>query len=121
MVQDIIDGVVGGLTNFFGSIGAGIIDLIINLLSTLINLILMPINALIGVIFPDLSNIINNFYNTFTYVFTDLIGYIFSYIPPMSKIVVLAFFTIFISFYSVKYIYKGIILVPKIYNKIKFW
>lgn len=121
MINDIIDGVVGGLTDFFGSIGAGFVDLIINLISFLINLILLPINALISVIFPDLSNIINNFYNTFTYVFTDLIGYIFSYIPPMSKLVIITFITIYISYYSVKYVYKGIIIVPKIYNKIKFW
>lgn len=121
MVQDIIDGIVGGLTDFIGTIGAGIVELLINLLSTLINLILLPIDALISTIFPDFSTLIINFNSTLNTVFNNSISYIMYHIPPMTKFTILFYITLLIAYYSIKYTYKAIILVPNLIQKIKFW
>lgn len=109
------------ISSFFQDIGVGIVNLIIKILGVLINIILVPINALLNFIFPDLSTIIENFYSTFNYVFTGLISYIFYYIPPMTKLLILTYILTLIAYYSVKYTYKGIILLPHLYQKIKFW
>lgn len=121
MVQDIINGVVGGLTDFIGSIGSGIVDLFINLLSFLINLVLFPINSLISSIFPDFSNMIINFNNSLAYLISSPISFIMYHIPPITKSILLFYISLLIGIYSIKYIYKGIILVFQIIQKIKFW
>lgn len=121
MVQDIIDGIVDGLTDFFGSIGAGIIDLLINLLAFLINLVIVPIDSLISTIFPDFSNILQNFNNSLSYLISTPISFIMYHIPPITKSILLFYITILIGIYSIKYVYKGIILVFEIIQKIKFW
>lgn len=117
MVQDIIDGLKGFLSDF----AYGILDIIISLLSTLINIILLPIDTLIKSIFPDFSTLISNFNNSLNIVFSDSISYIMYHIPPLTKYVILFYITLLIGYYSIKFVYKGIILVPKIINKIKFW
>lgn len=120
-ISDIAAGVGGGLTDFFASLGGSLEDFIISLLTTAINFFLFPINALIDFFIPDLSTLIVNFKNTYSYIFTDLITYIYSYIPPMSKNVILTYLTVMISFYTIYFTYKGIILIPKLIQKIKFW
>lgn len=121
MVQDIIDGVVGGLTDFIGSLGAGIIDLLINILAFLINIVILPIDALISTIFPDFSNILQNFNNSLSYLVSSPISFIMYHIPPITKSVILFYITLLIGIYSIKYVYKGIILIFEIIQKIKFW
>lgn len=121
MVQDIIDGIVGGLTDFIGTIGSGIIDLLINLLALLINIIITPIDLLISTIFPDFTTLITNFNSTISTVFNNSISYIMYHIPPMTKFTILFYITILIAYYSIKYTYKAIILVPNLIQKIKFW
>lgn len=117
MVQDIVK----GISDFILSLGGSIIDFFASLIATLINIIFLPVNALLNFFVPDLNIIVQKFYDTFTYISSDLISYIFSYIPPNTKFIILTFFFTLISYYTVKYTYKALILIPHLYNKIKFW
>lgn len=117
MVQDIVN----GLTNFFGGIGSSILDFIISLIGNMINIIIFPIDALVKTIFPDFSNMITNFNTTVDYFLTTPISFIMYHIPPMTKSILLFYITLLIGYYSIIFIYKGIILIPQLIRKVKFW
>lgn len=108
-------------SDFFQNLGSGLINLILKILGVLINIILLPIDALISTIFPDFSTLITNFNNNLNVLFGNSISYIMYHIPPLTKYVILFYITLLIGYYSVKYVYRGMILLPKIINKIKFW
>lgn len=117
MVQDIVD----ALTDFFGGIGSTILDFIISLIGNMINLIVFPIDTLIRTMFPDFSSMITNFNSAVDYFLTTPISFIMYHIPPMTKSILLFYITLLIGYYSIIFIYKGIILIPQLIRKVKFW
>ena len=121
MFQDIIDGVVGGLTDFIGSLGAGIIDLILSLITGIVNIVLFPINALITSFFPNFSSSVSTFSEGLTRLTTAPIGYFAYHIPPITRGVLLLYLTIMLGYYTIIWTYRGIILIPTVIRKIKFW
>lgn len=121
MVQDIIDGIIGGLTDFIGGLGATLLDFITSLIADVINLFLFPIDSLLTFLFPDLSGAIATFNNGITMLVNAPIGYIAYHIPPLTTSMIVIFITILIGYYSIIWIYRGIILIPHVIHKIKFW
>ena len=117
MVEDIIEGISGALSN----IASGLVDLVLSLVGKIISIVLYPINALFETFLPDLSNMIT-YYSEFLSIMVAMpINYVLHLFPPVTRSIILLWFFILISYYSIIWVYRGIILVPKIINKIKFW
>lgn len=117
MVNDIINGITGAIEN----IGSGLVDLIINFITTIVNALLIPINSLFETLLPDLSTLISNFSSFLVLIATGPFALLFNLFPPTCKSLLLLWLTILIAYYSIIWVYRGIILIPKIVNKIKFW
>lgn len=117
MVQDIID----GLSGFVLGLGSGITSYILKFISFIINIVLFPINALISSIFPNFSEFVQTFSEGVARLTTAPIGYFAYHIPPITRGVILLYLTIMVGYYSIIWVYRGIILIPTVINKIKFW
>lgn len=120
-MQDIVNGVFNGITDFFGSLGSGILDILINMISVLVNIIVFPINSLISFLFPSFSQLIVNFNNGIALFVSAPIGYIMYHIPPITRVCILTYLTFFIGYYSIIWTYRALIIVPHVIKKIKFW
>ena len=116
-----IEDIVAGITGAFSNIASGIYDFILSLIGKIISIVLYPINALFETFLPNLSSLLENFSNFLLVLATAPINYVFHLFPPICRGIILTWLLLLISFYSILWIYRGIILVPKIINKIKFW
>lgn len=121
MVQDIIDGVIGGLTDFLGSIGASILDFIFDLITTFLNIVITPLNVIISSIFPNFSSFIETFNNGLAMLASSPIGFIAYHIPPITSTIILMYLNFMIGYYTILWTYRGIIIIPTVLHKIKFW
>ena len=121
MINDIAEGIVNGLTNFIGEIGASILDWLSSILAILLNIIITPIDALFKSIFPDFSNALVSFNNGISLLASAPIGFIMYHIPPITRTIILLYITIMIGYYSIIWVYRAIIVIPKVLNVIKFW
>ena len=83
-----------------------LMNVIMKLVTTIVDIILLPVNALIGSIFPDFSTSINNF-NSFvsTYV-GGTIGYFSSILPPITREVIGIWLLFLVTYYSVSWSYN---------------
>ena len=98
-----------------------IMKVIMKLVSSVVDIVLIPINALIGGIFPDFSNAISNFTSFVTNYVGGTIGYFASILPPITRSIIGLWLTFLVVYYGVAWSYS---LITKIYNviqKIKFW
>lgn len=117
MVQDIIDGISG----FASGVGGTILDLILSFIGTICSIVLFPINAIISFFFPNFSTLIESVSTGITRLATAPIGYFAYHIPPLTRSVLLVYLAIMVAYYSFIWTYRGIILIPTVIKKIKFW
>lgn len=117
MVQDIID----GLSGFATGIGGTLINLIVNFLGLIVNIVLFPVNSLFSLIFPNFSETLTTFSIGLTNLAMAPIGYFAYHIPPLTKSVLAFYLLLLVGYYSYIWIYRSIIIIPKVINKIKFW
>lgn len=120
-IQEIIDGVFGGISKFSGSIGSGLLDIFTDMLGILVQIIIFPINSLISFLFPDFTNIVTNFSNSLNLFITAPVGFIMYHIPPITKTILLTYLTFLLGYYTIIWTYRAIIIIPHIIKKIKFW
>ena len=117
MVNDIINGILGAIS----SIASGLFDFILDLIIKLATGILYPINSLFTTLFPNVSILVSNFSDFLVLIATGPFSLLFNFFPPTCKSLILFWFTICIAYYSIIWVYRGLILIPVMINKIKFW
>ena len=131
MVQDIINGITGaidsigeavgsGINSFVSNIAGGLVDLIINLLALMINIVIIPIDFLVSTFFPNLSLQIQHFNEGLSLLATSPIGFIMYHIPPYTRGLLLVYVSFMISYYTIIWTYRRIIIIPRVIQKIKF-
>lgn len=98
-----------------------IINGLMSLVTSILDIVLLPVNALIENIFPDMSNAINTFSNFVSTYIGGSIGYFASILPPISRSIIILWFTFLISYYGVVWSYTAIIKIWNVIQKIKFW
>lgn len=99
----------------------GFLDFILWLISIIVKVVLIPVDFLFKLILPDLSLMLTNFSNSLIHLSTAPFSYFFHMLPPITKTVLVLWLTLMISYYTIIWTYRGIILIPKVINKIKFW
>lgn len=117
MISDITN----GIADFVGLIGGGISDKIFSLIGFIVDFVLFPINSLISMIFPNFSNAIQTFSEGLVSFVSFPISYFAYHIPPLTKSIILLYLAIMLGYYTILWTYRGIILIPTVINKIKFW
>lgn len=106
---------------FFADLGTSLLATIFNIIASLINIILLPINFLFKAFIPNFDTIIDNF-NQFALFFISVpFNFFINLIPPLTRSVLLFYLGLKISYYTFVYAYRGIVLIPTIIRKIKFW
>lgn len=104
------------------SLVADFFNTICDLLVFIVNLVFAPINALFETFMPDnvqmLYDNVNNFLVTFL---TFPVGFFTSLIPPVTYQLLLTSLNLLIIYYSIRYTYKAIVIIPHIIKRIKFW
>lgn len=98
-----------------------IINGIMKLATDTTNLILTPVNAIIDTLFPNFSSIIG-YFNTFVnqYIGSTL-GWFFNLVPPITKSIILLWFSFLIVYYGAVWSYTLIVKIYNVIQKIKFW
>lgn len=98
-----------------------IINGLMSLVSSILNIVLLPVNALIENIFPNMTNAINTFSNFVSTYIGGSLGYFASILPPISRSIIILWFTFLITYYGVVWSYTAIIKIWNVIQKIKFW
>lgn len=98
-----------------------IINGIMKLVTSILNIVLLPVNTLIANIFPNMSTAINSFTTFVNTYIGGTLGYFFSLLPPISRSIIVLWFTFLITYYGVVWSYSLIIKIYNVIQKIKFW
>lgn len=102
------------INNFF--------EFIIDMVATIIQIVLTPVNILFNTIMPDnIQNIISSINNALVQFAFLPLNFFVQFIPPTALSLIILSLTILISYYSIRFIYYGIVLIPHLIRKIKFW
>ena len=94
---------------------------IMKIVTSALDIVLLPVNALIKNIFPDMSNAINTFTTFVNTYIGGTLGYFFSILPPISRSIIILWFTFLITYYGVVWSYSLIVKIWNVIQKIKFW
>lgn len=98
-----------------------IINGIMSLVSSILDIVLLPVNTLIENIFPDMSNAISTFTTFIQTYIGGTLGYFFSILPPITRSIIIMWFTFLITYYGVVWSYSLIMKIWNVIQKIKFW
>ena len=93
---------------------------LLSLLMTIVNIVLTPINALIGTLFPNLSNYISGVMNLLAKLLNG-IAYVSNFMPPLFKGLVIITLTTLIYYYMIYWSYTAISKAWALIQKIKLW
>lgn len=97
-------------------------EFIIDMVATIIQIVLTPVNILFNYIMPDnIQNIVDSINNALVQFALLPINYFVHFIPPTALSLIILSLTILISYYSIRFVYYGIVLIPHLIRKIKFW
>ena len=94
---------------------------LLSMITTLVGVILSPLNDIITSLFPDFSSAITNFTNMINTYLGSGLAYACSFIPPLTKSMILLWFTFLLSYYGIIFSYSLITKTWDIIQKIKFW
>lgn len=97
-----------------------IINGLLSLLMTIVNIVLLPINALIGTIFPDLTNYLSGALTLLANV-ANGIAFVANFMPPLFKTLVIITITTLMYYYTILWSYTLISKAWTLIQKIKFW
>lgn len=98
-----------------------LMKVIMKLVTSIVDIILLPINSLVGNIFPDFSSALSTFNNFITTYVGGTIGYFSSILPPITRNVISLWFIFLVTYYSVAWSYTLIVKIYNVIQKIKFW
>ncbi len=97
-------------------------EFIIDMFATVIQIVLVPVNILFNTIMPDnIQNIISSINNAIFQFALLPINFFVHLIPPTALSLLILSLTILISYYSIRFVYYGIVLIPHLIKKLKFW
>lgn len=97
-------------------------EFILDMVATIIQIVLTPVNILFEFIMPDnVQSIISSINNALLQFALLPINFFVHLIPPTALSLLILSITILISYYSIRFIYYGIVLIPYLIRKIKFW
>ena len=98
-----------------------IFNVFFKIIKKIVEIFLTPINLLVVNLFPNLSNIITTFNNAVSTLIGGTIGYFSSILPPITRTIILLWFSILISYYGVLFPIHVVMKVIEIIKKIKVW
>ena len=116
-----IEDIVGSIKDFVQFGIYGFLDFLLWLLSLIVKIVLIPVDVLFKFLMPDLSGVLSNFSNSLIYLSSAPFAFFFNLLPPITRTIIGLWLTLLISYYTILWTYRGIILIPKVINKIKFW
>ena len=99
----------------------GFLDMILWLLSIIVKVVLLPVDALFKILMPDFATMLSHFSNSLITLAGAPFSYFFNILPPITKTIIVFWLTLLISYYTILWTYRGIIMIPKVIHKIKFW
>lgn len=91
------------------------------IITSFVNIILTPVNALIVNLFPSLATIINSFNAGIQIYVGGGVAYFMNLVPPTSKILIVLWVSILLSYYGVILGYHLIVKILEIIKRIKVW
>lgn len=94
---------------------------IMKIVTSALDIVLLPVNALIGNLFPNMSNAISSFTTFVNTYIGGTLGYFFSILPPICRSIIILWFTFLITYYGVVWSYSLIVKIWNVIHKIKFW
>lgn len=94
---------------------------IMKIVTSVLDIVLLPVNSLIQNIFPDFSSYIGTFTAFVDRYIGGMLGYFISIIPPISRGIIIMWFTFLITYYGVVWSYSLIVKIWNVIQKIKFW
>lgn len=98
-----------------------ILNGLLKALTSVLNILLLPVNALIENLFPNMANSIATFNSFVSQYVGGSLSYFFSILPPTFRGLLIIWLTFVVSYYSIYFVYLGIIKIFKIIQKVKFW
>lgn len=98
-----------------------IFSVFFKIIKKIVEIFLTPINLLVANLFPNLTNIISTFNSAVSTLLGSTIGYFSSILPPITRTIILLWFSILISYYGVVFSIHLIMKVIEIIKKIKVW
>lgn len=99
----------------------GILNGILKMIISVLNIFLIPVNALFENLFPDMTISINTFVTFVNTYVGGFLSYFFSILPPTFRGILVIWLTFIVAYYTIHYVYIGIVKVFDIIQKIKFW
>ena len=117
MIQDIIS----GLTSFLADSCLSLLQFVFELIIICINFVLTPLIALFNFFVPNLNEVISSFVDFVAYFATIPITFFVSLIPPLTSKMIIVMLSLKISYYTLIYSYRAIVVVPNLIRRIKFW
>lgn len=97
-----------------------LINGLLTALMTLVNIVLLPINALIGAVFPNLSQYLSGALTLLANVGNG-IAYVSNFMPPLFKGLVILTITTLMYYYTILWSYTVISKAWSLIQRIKFW
>ena len=94
---------------------------IMKMVTSVLDIVLLPVNSLISNLFPDMSVAISRFTAFVNSYFGTGLTYFFQLIPPLTRNIIVLWFTFLITYYGVVWSYSLIIKIWNVIQKIKFW
>lgn len=91
------------------------------IINSLLGIILSPLNSLLTSLFPDLGTYINNFMSLLDNYLIGIGSFIFNFIPPMTKGLLIVIATFWITYKSAVWTYHNLSKIFVLIKKIKFW
>lgn len=90
-------------------------------LKSIIDIVLTPINLLVDGLFPNMSNAISSFNTMLNSYVGNSLSWFFSFVPPITKSILLIALTFLIGYYTFIWSYSLIIKLWNVIQKIKLW
>lgn len=97
-----------------------IINGLLSLLMTIVNIVLLPINTLIGSVFPNLADYLTGALTLLANV-ANGIAFVANFMPPLFKTLVIITITTLMYYYTILWSYTIIVKAWSLIKKIKLW
>lgn len=91
------------------------------IIKKVVDIILAPINLLVVNLFPDLSQILTTFTLALNRVLGGTIGFFSHLLPPTTRLIILLWFSVLISYYGMLFSVHVILKIIEIIKKVKIW
>lgn len=103
------------------SIIYNLLDFTLWLLATIVNIVLLPVNALFTTILPNIGDLISQFNESLILFSTGPFSFFYNLLPPITKSILAIWLSLLIGYFTIIWTYRGIVFLPKVIHKIKFW